>query len=153
VSTCDPASLGVAQRVLSIPIKKSDLSNPRYLSRVELDALINAPNVSSQIGRPDPVLLLFLARPGARISEALGVDASDLSLDGARSHVMLRGKSRKQRAIPLAGDLVTAIEDLLRENGIGRHEAVPLFAGVHGERLTRFGATHIVRRAAAVASM
>ncbi|MFM0515200.1 tyrosine-type recombinase/integrase [Paraburkholderia sp. RL17-373-BIF-A] len=100
VSTCDPAALGVAQRVLSIPIKKSDLSNPRYLSRAELDALINAPNVSSQIGRRDRVLLLFLARTGARISEALGVDASDLSLDGARSHVMLRGKGRKQRVIP-----------------------------------------------------
>lgn len=153
VSTCDPAALGVAQRVLSIPIKKSDLSNPRYLSRAELDALINAPSVSSQIGRRDRVLLLFLARTGARISEALGVDASDLSLDGARSHVMLRGKGRKQRVIPLAADLVTAIEDLLRENGVGRHEAVPLFAGVHGERLTRFGATHIVRRAAAAASL
>lgn len=153
VSTRDPASLGVAQRVLSIPIKKSDLSNPRYLSRVELDALINAPNRCTQCGRRDRVLLLFLARTGARISEALGVDASDLLLDGVRSHVTLHGKGRKQRVIPLAGDLVAAIDDLLRENGVGHHEAMPLFTGVRGERLTRFGATHIVRRAAEAASI
>lgn len=153
VSARDPASLGVAQRVFSIPIKKSDLFNPRYLSGVELDVLVNAPNVCSGCGRCDRVLLLFLARTGARISEALDVDASDLLLDGARSHVTLHGKGRKQRVIPLGGDLVGAINDLLRENGVGHHEAVPVFAGVHGERLTRFGATHIVRRAAEAASI
>jgi integrase/recombinase XerD len=152
VAACDPASIGIAQRVLSIPSKKSDVPTTRYLSRDELEALIDAPSKNSLHGRRDRVLLLFLARTGARVSEALGVDATDLVLDGARSQVLLRGKGRKQRMVPLATDLVAAIESLLRERGIARHEHVPVFVGARAERLTRFGATHIVRRAVAAAS-
>lgn len=152
VAASDPALIGVAQRVLSIPCKKSDVPTPRYLSRADLDAILDAPSKSSPRGRRDHVLLLFLARTGARISEALGVEAADLSLDGARSHVMLRGKGRKERVLPLARDLVVAIESLLHELGIAGHEHVPVFIGVRGERLTRFGATHIVHRAVAAAS-
>jgi integrase/recombinase XerD len=152
VAANDPASIGVAQRVLAIPSKKSDVPTTHYLSRPELDALIGAPNTSSPCGRRDRALLLFLARTGARISEALAVEAADLSLDGARSQVMLRGKGRKQRVVPLASDLVATLENLLRERGIGRHDHLPLFVGARGQRLTRFGATHVVRRAVAEAS-
>lgn len=152
VAASDPASIGVAQRVLAIPSKKSDVPTTLYLSRAELDALIGAPTHRSSHGRRDRALLLFLARTGARISEALGVDAADLSLDGARSQVMLRGKGRKQRVVPLARDLVPILDSLLRERGIDRHEHVPIFVGAHGQRLTRFGAIHVVRRAVTAAS-
>jgi site-specific recombinase XerD len=152
VAASDPALIGVAQRVLSIPCKKSDAPTTRYLSGAELDALLDAPSKNSVHGRRDRVLLLFLARTGARVSEALGVDAADLVLDGARSQVLLRGKGRKQRVIPLSSDLVAAIESLLRERGIARHEPVPVFVGAREERLTRFGATHIMRRAVAAVS-
>ena len=40
----------------------------------------------------------------------------------------------------------------MRERGVDRHEARPLFVGTQGTRLTRFGATHIVRRAVAAAT-
>jgi len=152
VAASDPALIGVAQRVLAIPTKKSDVPTTHYLTRPELDALIDAPNPKSPRGRRDRALLLFLARTGARISEALGVEAADLSLDGARSQVMLRGKGRKQRMVPLACDIAAAIDSLLRERGIARHERVPLFIGSRGQHLTRFGATHVVRRAVAGAS-
>lgn len=152
IAASDPASIGVAQRVLAIPSKKADVPTTHYLSKAELGALIDAPNASSPRGRRDRALLLFLARTGARISETLGVDAADLSLDGARSQVMLCGKGRKQRMVPLARDVVAALDNLLRERGVGRHEHVPVFVGAHGQRLTRFGATHLVRRAVAAAS-
>jgi integrase/recombinase XerD len=152
IAASDPASIGIAQRVLAIPCKKADVPATHYLSKAELDALIEAPNPNSPRGRRDRTLLLFLARTGARVSEALGVEAVDLSLDGARSQVMLRGKGRKQRMVPLASDVVAAIDNLLHERGVGRHEPVPLFVGPHGQCLTRFGAIHVVRRAVAAAS-
>jgi integrase/recombinase XerD len=96
-------------------------------------------------------LLLFLGRTGARVSEALGVDARDLWLDRARPHVLLRGKGRKERIVPLPSDLVGALKALMRERDLEAQEQRPLFIGTHGERLTRFGATHIVRRAVATA--
>ena len=59
-------------------------------------------------GRRDRTLLLFLARTGARVSEAIGVNAGDLQLDRPRSQVLLRGKGRKERIVPIARDLVKA---------------------------------------------
>ena len=62
-------------------------------------------------------------------------------------HVLLRGKGRKERLIPLAPDLARALESLCKERGLGNDEREPVFVGVRGGRLTRFGATHVVRRA------
>jgi integrase/recombinase XerD len=103
-------------------------------------------------GRRDRTLLLFLARTGARVSEAIGVDACDLQLDRPRPQVLLRGKGRKERIVPIPGDLVKALKAVMREREVGPHEPRPLFVGTHGARLTRFGATHIVRRAVAAAT-
>lgn len=74
VAATDPASIGIAHRVLAIPSKRADVPTTQYLSKAELDALIEAPSSSSWRGRRDRALLLFLARTGARVSEALGVD-------------------------------------------------------------------------------
>ncbi len=148
----DPAAIGIAQRVLAIPCKKADVPTVQYLSKVELDALIRAPNPDSPRGRRDRTLLTFLARTGARVSEALGVELADLTLDGVRSQVLLRGKGRKQRMLPLDRDVVSTIESLIHERGVSRHEPIPLFVGRHGQCLTRFGATHVVRRAVSAAS-
>jgi site-specific recombinase XerD len=48
-------------------------------------------------------------------------------------------------------DLVRSLTALLSERGLSHHQPEPVFVGTHNERLTRFGATHIVRRAAAQA--
>jgi site-specific recombinase XerD len=152
VAVNDPASLGIAQRVLAIPIKKSHTEVTHHLARHELDALIDAPDQRMPRGRRDRALLLFLARTGARVSEALGVNACDLQLDRPRPQVLLHGKGRKERIVPIPDDLVKALKALMSERGVGRHEAHPLFVGTHGTRLTRFGATHVVRRAVAVAT-
>ena len=153
VAANDPTSLGIAQRVLAIPIKKSHTEVTHHLVRHEFDALIDAPDVQTRRGRRDRTLLLFLGRTGARVSEALGVDARDLCLDRARPQVLLRGKGRKERIVPLPSDLVGALKALMRERGLEAEEQRPLFVGTHGERLTRFGATHIVRRAVATATV
>ena len=152
VAANDPAAIGTAQRILAIPSKKTDVLTAQYLSKTELDALVGAPNEDSSLGRRDRALLTFLARTGARVSEALGVEVADLTLDGARSQVLLHGKGRKQRMVPLAHDVVTVIENLIKERGVSCHESAPLFVGRHGQRLTRFGATHVVRRAVSAAS-
>jgi integrase/recombinase XerD len=153
VAANDPASLGIAQRVLAIPVKKSHIEVTHHLVQQELDALIDAPDERTPRGRRDRTLLLFLGRTGARVSEALGVNACDLRLERARAQVLLRGKGRKERIVPLPNDLVKALKALMNERNLEAHNELPLFVGTHGKRLTRFGATHIVRRAVAKATM
>ena len=152
VAANDPASVGIAQRVLAIPIKRSRIEVTRHLSRDELRVLIDAPDQQTPRGRRDRALLLFLARTGARISEAIEVNACDLQLACPRPQVLLRGKGRKERIVPIADDLAKVLKALLCEIGVSHHEARPLFVGTHNSRLTRFGATHIVRRAVAIAT-
>ncbi len=146
VAANDPASLGIAQRILGIPGKRTGSDAPRYLAEPELNALLDAPDRETARGRRDYALLLFLVRTGARVSEAVGVDAEDLHLEPP-PQVLLRGKGRRQRRIPLENDLARTLQALCGERGLGCDERRPIFVGVHGNRLTRFGATHVVRRA------
>ena len=103
-------------------------------------------------GRRDRAILLFLARTGARVSEAIGVTASDLHLQQAGPQVLLPGKGRRDRVVLIPQDLARSLTELLQERGLAHHAPQPIFVGAHGERLTRFGATHVVRRAAARAN-
>lgn len=151
VAAADPASFGVAQRVLTIPTKRAHIEVTHHLTNAEVDAVIAAPDQRTPRGRRDRAFLLFLARTGARVSEAIGVNADDLQLERPRSQVLLHGKGRRDRVIPVPQDLARALAALLRERGIANLEPRPIFVGAHNERLTRFGATHIVRRAAAKA--
>jgi integrase/recombinase XerD len=146
VAASDPGALAIAQQVLDIPSKRTILKAPRHLPTNAVNTLLDAPDQQTPLGRRDYALLLFLARTGARVSEAIGVDAADLRLDRP-PHVLLRGKGRKERLVPLAPDLARALESLRKERSLGNGEHQPVFVGVRGGRLTRFGATHVVRRA------
>ncbi|WP_348646907.1 tyrosine-type recombinase/integrase [Ensifer sp. ENS02] len=83
--------------------------------------------------------------------EILELNANDLQLERSHPQVLLRGKGRRDRVIPIPQDLARALTALLAEHGIANHEPRPIFVGARNERLTRFGATHIVRRAVAQA--
>jgi site-specific recombinase XerD len=132
--------------VLAIPNKRTVSKAPKHLGEQEIEALLKAPDRQTAQGRRDHALLLFLTRTGARVSEACGVDAADLRLEPP-TQVLLRGKGRKQRTIPLTAELVRTLKALCRERELGHEERRPVFVGTRGERLSRFGATHIVRRA------
>ena len=151
VAAADPAAFGVVQRVLAIPAKRAHIEVTHHLTEAEVDAIIGASDQTTPRGRRDRAFLLFLARTGARVSEAVGVNESDLHLRG-RPQVLLHGKGRRDRVVPIPRDLVRSLTELLKERGLGHHEPQPIFVGAHGGRLTRFGATHIVRRAAARAT-
>lgn len=52
-AAADPASFGVAQRVLTIPIKRAHIEVTHHLTEAEVDALIAAPNPRTSRGRRD----------------------------------------------------------------------------------------------------
>lgn len=152
VAAADPASLGVSQRVLAIPSKRAGSEALNYLSTGEVDAILAAPNQQTPRGRRDHVLILFMLRTGTRVSEAIRVNAGDLELQNP-SQVLVHGKGRKQRRLPLAAEVVAALRSLCDERGLAPQAHQPVFVGSRGHRLTRFGVTHILRRAVATASV
>jgi len=139
VAANDPGALAVAQQVLDIPSKRTVLQAPRHLSASAVNTLLDAPDQQTLLGRRDYALLLFLARTGARVSEAIGVDAADLRLERP-PHVLLRGKGRKERLVPLAPDLARVLESLGKERGlatrsVNRSSSARGLDGSHGSAL------------------
>jgi site-specific recombinase XerD len=142
----DPTSLGVVQRILSIPGKRTVHRMLNHLDRVELRALIATPDRRTWLGRRDHALLLFLSETGARVTEAIGVDAADLRLERL-SQVLLRGKGSKERVVPLTEATARVLKQLRVERGVGPNDRAPLFGTRRGARLSRFGIIHLMRRA------
>lgn len=57
VAAADPASFGVAQRVLTIPTKRAHIEVTRHLTNAEVDAIIAAPDQRTPGGRRDRTFL------------------------------------------------------------------------------------------------
>ena len=151
VAYSEPEALALAERILSIGPKRTIKRVVDFLHPPEVDALLAAPCRQNTQGRRDHAMLLFLLRTGARASEAIGINAADLALNPP-GQVLLHGKGAKERVLPLANDLAAILRDLLEERQLGIQEKSPVFVNAQGKRLTRFGLTHIVRRAVNKAS-
>jgi site-specific recombinase XerD len=94
VALRDPVSIGVATRVLAIPLKRTN-------TRVrELEAILASIDRTHWCGRRDYALLLTMYNSGARVSEISRLRQSHISF-GSKSYVQLNGKGRKDRSIPL----------------------------------------------------
>lgn len=89
---------------------------PEYLELHEVDVLIRAaPNSRARL------LFLIEWRAGLRISEALAVQARDLSLDTGRPTIRVRqGKDSKPRIVPGHAELHTALISALQFGNVGQ---------------------------------
>jgi site-specific recombinase XerD len=151
VAFSDPAAIALAERMLAIGPKRTVKRVIGFLHPPEVEALLAAPDRRTVRGRRDHALLLFLVTTGARVSETIGVNVADLSLDSPRQ-VLIRGKGSKQRVVPLANDMAAILGDLRDERARAAKATMPMFVDLRGRRLSRFGVTHLVRRAVGRAS-
>ena len=136
MSSRDPVSLPIAQRVRAIPLKRFARPALTFLSREEVAAVLDAPDGSTWSGHRDRVLFTMLYNTGARVSEAIAIRRPDVSLDGVRS-VRLLGKGRKQRTVPLWKSTAEQLRGW--EARIGPEPNGYLFPNRRGEPLSRSG--------------
>ena len=124
---------------------------PDTLDIGEIERLLEA---ASEGGVRDRALLELLYAAGLRVSEAIGLDREDLSIDGAFVRVI--GKGDKERLVPIGEisiDWLTAWIDsdrpgLLARSHVAPVRGGPLFLGERGRRLARQQAWAAVTRAA-----
>jgi integrase/recombinase XerD len=127
---------------------------PKALTVAEAIRLVEAPGTETAATRRDTALLEFLYASGARVSEAVGLNLTDLDL--VDKVVIVTGKGSKQRLVPLGSKSVTAIELWLpdRLELVKRKELRdPVFLNLRGGRLSRQGAFDIVKKYAARADI
>jgi site-specific recombinase XerD len=88
--------------IRAVPFKCYDRPSLCYLEKPEIDAVLAAADQTTESGRRDHSVLLFLYNTGARASEAAALTIGDLErqADGSGS-VRLSGKGGKTRHCPL----------------------------------------------------
>jgi integrase/recombinase XerD len=122
---------------------------PKALTIEEVTRLIESPDLSTLKGRRDSALLEFLYGSGARVSEAVTLDLTDVDVEDRVA--LVKGKGSKQRMVPLGGKAVEAIVRWLpdRSDVVSRKQAGdPLFTSMRGRRLSRQAIFNVVRDAA-----
>jgi len=149
---------GLANPTLEIVSGKSQRRLPKALEIDQVIALIDA---AFREGEPitlrDRALLELLYSSGARVSELIGINVTDIatvnSEDGVITTIKLRGKGAKERIVPLGSFATKAIDDYvirIRPSLAEKKESkdVALFLNTRGGRLTRQSAWNIVLKAA-----
>lgn len=140
----EPTALPGLQRVLAIPMKRFDKPVLGFLSKDEIQAILDAPPSDQWSGQRDRIMFATLYNTGARVSELTGLQVADLVLDGSAC-VRLHGKGRKDRSVPLWRTTTTQLRHWLTR--IDNRPDRPLFPSMVGGRLTRPAVTARLRLA------
>lgn len=145
-----PSALEQITRILAIPAKRTDTRLVRHLTVDEMQAILDAPDPTLCDGIRERAMIHLCFAAGLRVSELIGLRLNDLQLQPHPS-VLVHGKGRKQRCLPLWKETATALRAWLAvRNTVSTPE---LFLNARGEQMTRSGFEYILHkhvRAAAV---
>ncbi len=94
-------------RMLKFPKKEKYL--PTVFNVDDIFTLLDLPDKTTPMGMRDALILELLYGTGVRVSELVGLDISAVDLNGMR--ILVRGKGKKERIVPLAPELISLIRD------------------------------------------
>jgi len=117
---------------------------PKAISVEDVEKLLSAPDTSTLLGARDRAMLETLYSTGIRVSELVGINIGDI--DEAGQALVVRGKGRKERIVPLGSHAIAATGHCLsmRRTTTGNplDPAGPLFVNKQGTRIS----TRSIRR-------
>ena len=148
VSSRDPGHVDWYAQIRAITTKKSTPQPVSWMTRTEMEAVLEAANRKTLRGRTEYALLLFLYNTGARVSEATQLVVGNLQVgrrNGRHALVTIHGKGGKIRQCPLWPHTERALAELVQ----GRTDNASVFLSQHRAPYTRFGVYRLVRRCAA----
>ena len=144
-----PSSLEQSRRVLAIPTKKTDLPLVNYLSMTEMQAILDAPDVSTRYGLRDRAMMHLCFAAALRVSELLTLPLTALIFHPTPT-VQVQGKGRRERALPLWKQTADDLRAWLEVRG---DLTVPeVFLSAQRRAMTRMGFTHMLTKYVGLAS-
>ncbi len=118
---------------------------PRTLPPEQTQLLLGKTDARTE--QRDIALLAVMYGCGLRVSEAVGLDINDISLDMAELRVL--GKGRKERIVPVPEGVLRLLRDHL---GVRRqcadHDQQAVFLNRNGGRLSARGVQHMLKKRA-----
>ena len=133
------------QDILSIKSKKADMPYMSFLTQEGMKTLLSEVPTDTIQGRRHLAILAFLYDTGARANELISFSAHNLNLTKPY-HVILSGKGRKKRIVPIHEKLVLILKAYMKDANIELNNISkqPLFVNAYGRKLTSAGLTHII---------
>jgi site-specific recombinase XerD len=139
----EPSAIDQIRRILAIPPKKADTRLVRHLTVEEMQAILNAPRPSDWDGLRDRAMLHLCFAAGLRVSELVGLQLGDVTLQPQPS-ILVHGKGRRERCLPLWKVTAAALRAWLGVRG--RVPTPEVFVNARGQPLTRSGFEYILAK-------
>jgi integrase/recombinase XerD len=121
-----PEHAELIARVLAIPPKTTSRTTVVYLDDDEVEAVLAAPDRRTWSGQRDHAWLLLMITTGIRVSELTNLRRHDLA-SRRPAHIIVTGKGRKQRIVPLDKTTTTTLNSWTKRNRAGAPPETPLF--------------------------
>lgn len=110
-----PEHAELIARVLAIPAKSASRVSTTYLDDAEVEALLAAPDRATWSGERDHAWLLLMITTGIRVGELVTLRRLDVSTKRP-AHIVVTGKGRRQRIIPLDKTTSATLAAWMRTN-------------------------------------
>lgn len=120
---------------------------PDSLSEQDVEALLNAPEVSNPLGFRDRTMLEVLYATGLRVSELVLLKFEQLSF--RQGVVRLFGKGNKERLVPVGEEAMNWLEHYVnnaRLSLLSGRQSDYLFVTTRGDCMTRQAFWHIIKK-------
>jgi len=143
----DKVGLVAANPMLMIRTPRQTKRLPKAIGVEQVEKLLSAPDDRDLLGARDRAILETLYSTGIRVSELVGINRGDI--DEASQALIVRGKGKKERIVPLGSHALIALRHYISMlDQPANRAAIPgesdsaLFINKHGTRLS----TRSVRR-------
>jgi len=143
-----------ADPTITVDAPKLPRSLPKSLTEAEVEALLDAPDVATDLGLRDRAMLEVLYASGLRVSELVGLTAAQVSLDMGVVRVL--GKGAKERLVPLGEEALDWVQRYVgsaRQALLAGRVSDTLFVTHRAEGMTRQAFWHLIRRHALAAGI
>lgn len=134
-----PTCLDQAMRIRALPQKRTDTALIDYLTREEIQALLDVPNTHTASGVRDRAMLHLTYAAGLRVAELLALRLDDFP-NRSFATVRILGKGRRERILPLWRETQAALRAWLAVRP--QAQALELFLNRNDEPMTRDGFAH-----------
>ncbi|RKX38014.1 MAG: integrase, partial [Verrucomicrobia bacterium] len=134
----NPGSMLQNERIQAIRSKKTDHKPPPSLTVEQVRAILDSIDTAPLSGLRDKALIQLLYNTGARVQEIADLRTSDLRFESPAT-VILTGKGRKTRTLPLWDETVQLIQAYLQARERAGIHSDHLFLNNRREPITRFG--------------